>query len=156
MAFQINISLPATLEGAKNRNSAITRRTPKFPPPPKKKFKSTMGKLFEKQILRKTPNPHWGKKRTTFPSVRLSSISQYDTSMYDAGGSRHPKFQQFYVDGCSVLGYRESLRHNSALWATIYIVTCSCSATNNLCVLDLLHRFIGSHSTHETIMSYHK
>jgi hypothetical protein len=28
----------------------------------------------------------------------------------------------------------------------IYIVTCSCSATNNLWVLDHLHRFIGSHT----------
>jgi hypothetical protein len=32
--------------------------------------------------------------------------------MYEAGGSRHPKFQ--HVDGCYVLGYRENLGHNMA------------------------------------------
>jgi hypothetical protein len=37
----------------------------------------------------------------------------------------------------------------------IYIVTCSCSATNNLWVLDHLHRFIGSYLTLVIMLSYH-
>jgi hypothetical protein len=36
-------------------------------------------------------------------SVWLSSRSHYDTSMYEAGGSRQPKLQQYYVDGSCVL-----------------------------------------------------
>jgi hypothetical protein len=34
----------------------------------------------------------------------ILSISQYDSSMYEAGGTHHLKCQQ-YVNGCCVLGY---------------------------------------------------
>jgi hypothetical protein len=53
---------------------------------------STTCKLFEKLILRTIQKAHWGKKLIEFKSFWLSSRSQYDTSMYEAGGLRHPKF----------------------------------------------------------------
>jgi hypothetical protein len=64
--------------------------------------------------FKNNPKTHWGNKLTKCKSGWLSSRSQYDTSMYETGGTRHPKFQ--HIDGCCVLVYRECLRHNMALW----------------------------------------
>jgi hypothetical protein len=94
-------SLPSTLEGGKNHNSAKTSKDPKFM---SDQLLTTMSKLFHKLILTHNPNTHYGKKLTKCKSVCLLSRSQHDTPMYEAGESRYPKFQQ-YVDGCCVLGY---------------------------------------------------
>jgi hypothetical protein len=51
----------------------------------------TTSKLFEEPILK---TKHRGKKHTKFKSVWLSSKSQYVTSMHEAGGLRHLRFEQ--------------------------------------------------------------
>jgi hypothetical protein len=53
---------------------------------------STTGKLFGKLNLR-TIQRHWGEKIIKSKSVWFSSRTRNDTSVYEAGGSRHPKFQ---------------------------------------------------------------
>jgi hypothetical protein len=77
------------------RNSAETRQRPKMSP----KFRSDQPRVVYEQTIggadfKNNPKTQRGNKLTKYKSVWLSSRSWYDTSMYEAGGSRHPKFQQ--------------------------------------------------------------
>jgi hypothetical protein len=78
-------SLPSTLKQGKNHNTDKTLvKTQNLHPV---SILSIMGKLFEKLIIR----IH---KHNEERNLLNAGRSQYNTSMYEAGGSRHPKFQQ--------------------------------------------------------------
>jgi hypothetical protein len=75
------------------------------------------GQTISEADFKNNPKTHWWMKLTKCKSLWLSSRSQYDTSMYEFGGSYDTKFQ--HVVGCCVLGIPGSLRYNTALWSTI-------------------------------------
>jgi hypothetical protein len=116
-------SILGSLQGGKNYNSAETRQISNISP----KFTSSeplvhYGQTIWEADFKNKPKTRWGKELNKWKSVWLSDRSQHDSSMYEAGGPCHPKFQQYCVDGYYVLGYWESLRHNMTLWPTTYIV----------------------------------
>jgi hypothetical protein len=79
---------------------------------------STTGKLCEKLILR-IQITHWGKNLLNASQLDFRADRSTTLQCVSLVGSHHPKFQQLHVDGCCVLGYRESLWHNMALSSTI-------------------------------------
>jgi hypothetical protein len=81
-------SLPGTLKGSRNHNSAETRKRPKISLKPTSDQPLVhYGQTIWEADFKNNPKTHWGQKLTKWKSVWLSSTSQLDTSMLEAGGS---------------------------------------------------------------------
>jgi hypothetical protein len=109
-------SLPGTLEGGKNHNSAKTQQWPKIYI--RSSLLSTAGKLFEKSILR-TIQKHI-EERNLLNESQCLAFEQITGQHFNvwAWQIMSPKISTICQD-CCVLGYQESLWHNMAVWSTI-------------------------------------
>jgi hypothetical protein len=80
---------------------------------------SAAGELFEKLVSRTIQKHTEERNLTKCKSVSLQSRSQYDTSMYDAGESRHPNFNKNISTAAVFLDIEKALyttRHSGLLY----------------------------------------